>query len=117
VLLIVNSCNFHVLYKTIFGNKFDLFWTRTLFYTSAQQTSRMMLPTLVLRRNDLATYKFKTAIQLRDKNYNCFILANNTKDDIQIEQQQQHEEAGATVAAISASAVKEKAAQSFCLWQ
>ncbi len=27
----VNSCDVHVLYKIIFSNEFNLFWTRTLF--------------------------------------------------------------------------------------
>jgi hypothetical protein len=31
IILTVNSCNVHVLYKIIFSNKHDLFWTRTLF--------------------------------------------------------------------------------------
>ncbi len=33
-VLIVNNCYVHVLYKIIFSNKFDLFWTRTLFLYS-----------------------------------------------------------------------------------
>ncbi len=30
-LLVVNNCSVRVVYVCIFGNKFDLFWTTTLF--------------------------------------------------------------------------------------
>ncbi len=31
VILIVNSCNVHALYKMIFSSKLNLFWTASLF--------------------------------------------------------------------------------------
>jgi hypothetical protein len=63
-----SSCNVHVLYKLMFSNKFDLFWTRTLFLL-CESCVNISLPLSAVKFSTLGALAFHGNLSI-----DCIVL-------------------------------------------